>query len=326
MVPLVKQHPVEAKSTSKTFLTLNSLDASELARQTDSNPMYNIIRPPEFGVLQKTRERPYRSTEHLKSFTHSDVKNNLVYYKPTSSVNLPKNDKIIFLLSAPNVQPAKGQIEFNLIANDSPNSEVGSSGGDNISTPKESGDPQTNDSVEEADSEIGVNYFLIIAVVLCLLVFFIIIAIVIFKCLRKPKSSSKSSTYSNNKVHKNGAFGMSDDLPPPPATITPPINRVKRKKQPRSVTPPALTMYTEEDNFAEISAAVPMCKVIPLTDHHLSNSHNVKSRYEHDSLYSDDLSSNSNGGNDNQWPNIGAQETQFSPASNPLLRKNQYWV
>ncbi|KAG1674790.1 Chondroitin sulfate proteoglycan 4 [Nymphon striatum] len=321
VVPLVKQYPFEVKSTSKAFLTLDSLDASELARRTDSNPMYNIIRPPEFGMLQKVRERPYRSTEHLKSFTHSDVKNNLVYYKPTSTVNLPKSDKIVFLLSAQNVQPAKGQIDFNLIAQDSP-----ISGGNDPSTPKETGDLQADDSIEEADSEIGVNYILIIAVVLCLLVFFIIIAIIIFKCLKKPKKSSKGSTYSNNKLHKNGAFGMSDDLPPPPTTITPPMNRVKRKK-PRSVTPPVLTMYTEEDNFAEISAAVPMCKVTPLKDYHLSNTHKVKSRYEHDSLYSDDLSSNSNGGNDNQWPNLsGPQETQFSPPSNPLLRKNQYWV
>lgn len=328
--PLMKQSPVPIGSAQKTFITLNYLDASELGHQTNSNPMYNLIVQPKYGILQRAHNRPYRSMDSLESFTHSDVKNNFIYYKLTSAASRQqRTDKIVFLLSALNVQPALGELEIRLDPNDSPFVTVPDS--QNKTVTSNNGDPALGD-IEVIDSEIKVNYVLIIAVVVGLLVFFVIVIFIIVKCLRKSKSSTKQYQQKNKYAQngKNGIICVSDDLPPPPATITPPAGKLRRKQfssgTMRGMTPPIIGMYSEDDDFAEISAAVPMCKVTPLTDHLISSDcHNMKLQYDDpDSLYSDDLSSN--GGTDLHWPRSGHQETQFSPPSNPLLRKNQYWV
>ncbi|CAM1295101.1 Uncharacterised protein g1191 [Pycnogonum litorale] len=311
--PLVRQSlPLLDGSTDsfKTFLSLSVLDASQLAHQTDSNPLYSIVAAPKFGKIRRIRERHYRSVDSpINTFTHEDVKNNIVYYESDRDIQKQEKDQFTYVLSAPNVQPAKGVIEIKVNPVQS------------ASRPSPNNPSSTDAKNEVENTSMHIDYILITAVIVSILVLCIFIIVIGIKCFRNSKKKCSKNS-SKNSVCKYNNKTVSDDLPPPPSHMS--IGRQKKKHfKSRATTPPPLPMYSAEDDFAEISAAVPMCKVIPLTDP--NDPLNVKHYDEPDSFYSDDLSSN--GGIDNtNWGNMYTQETQFSPPSNPLLRKNQYWV
>jgi len=121
-------------------ITVDMLDASELAEMTDSNPEYNVFVLPRLGTLsvasgtgrrrrgdwlewQRTRRKRANGNDEDKvetqmTFTHDDVVNNRVEYTPnpnavpTNGDDGPQEDGFDYVLRAPRVQPAVGSLKL----------------------------------------------------------------------------------------------------------------------------------------------------------------------------------------------------------------------
>ncbi|KAF3702208.1 Chondroitin sulfate proteoglycan 4 [Channa argus] len=129
VLPLVDlREPVRVPSGVAVKLGKGMIDASELARISRTNPVFEVLSPPKHGKLVKMTYDPNQASEVLKSFTFRDVVQGRVAIKETLSDNQstlttarghtparPRNDSFIFLLKAGNVQPAKGELHFTIL-------------------------------------------------------------------------------------------------------------------------------------------------------------------------------------------------------------------
>ncbi|XP_074474956.1 chondroitin sulfate proteoglycan 4-like [Sebastes fasciatus] len=106
------------------------IDASELARISRADPVFEVLSPPKHGKLVRMTYDPNKASEELKSFTFRDVVQGRVAIEEHLSDGdnnksaltrarghapaTPLDDSIIFLLKAGNVQPAKGELHFTI--------------------------------------------------------------------------------------------------------------------------------------------------------------------------------------------------------------------
>ncbi|XP_044030460.1 chondroitin sulfate proteoglycan 4-like isoform X1 [Siniperca chuatsi] len=128
------REPVRVPSGIAVKLGKAMIDASELARISRADPVFEVLSSPKHGKLVKMTYDPNRASEVLKSFTFRDVVQGRVAIKETLSDGdnqlhnnksalatarghapaTPLNDSFIFLLKAGNVQPAKGELHFTI--------------------------------------------------------------------------------------------------------------------------------------------------------------------------------------------------------------------
>ncbi|KAM9841260.1 chondroitin sulfate proteoglycan 4-like [Aulostomus maculatus] len=134
--PLVYlREPVRVPSGIAVKLGKAMIDASELARISRANPVFEVLSPPKHGKLVKITYDPNRASDVLKSFTFRDVVQGRVAIEETLSDNdsqlpnnksvlttalghtpaTPLNDSFVFLVKAGNVQPAKGELHFTIL-------------------------------------------------------------------------------------------------------------------------------------------------------------------------------------------------------------------
>ncbi|KAM9821151.1 chondroitin sulfate proteoglycan 4-like [Neosynchiropus ocellatus] len=130
--PLVYlREPVRVPSGIAVKLGKAMIDASELARISRADPVFEVLSPPKHGKLVKMTYDPNRASQVLKSFTYRDVVQGRVAIEETLSDNpgnksvlsttrghapaTPLNDSFTFLLKAGNVQPAKGELHFTIL-------------------------------------------------------------------------------------------------------------------------------------------------------------------------------------------------------------------
>ncbi|KAF7655510.1 hypothetical protein LDENG_00054980 [Lucifuga dentata] len=130
------REPVRVPSGIAVKLGKAMIDASELARISRADPVFEVISPPKHGKLVKMTYDPDQASEVLRSFTFRDVVQGRVAIKETLSDSFPSqhsakksavttvqghtpatpcNDSFIFLLKAGNVQPAKGELHFTIL-------------------------------------------------------------------------------------------------------------------------------------------------------------------------------------------------------------------
>ncbi|XP_037121566.1 chondroitin sulfate proteoglycan 4-like isoform X2 [Syngnathus acus] len=127
------REPVRVPSGIAVKLGKAMMDASELARISRANPVFEVLSPPKHGKLVKMTYGPNRAPEVLKSFTFRDVVQGRVAIEETLSDSplpnnksslatsqghapaTPRNDSFVFLLKAGNVQPAKGELHFTIL-------------------------------------------------------------------------------------------------------------------------------------------------------------------------------------------------------------------
>ena len=108
-------HPFRADADGDTTLTLDALDASELAMLTDSDPVYTLTRQPRRGTLvRRTDQRAKRDTDDpLERFSHSEVVGRVISYRATPSESTDDvEDTMSFRLTAVNVQPALSSLRI----------------------------------------------------------------------------------------------------------------------------------------------------------------------------------------------------------------------
>ncbi|KAG7498173.1 hypothetical protein JOB18_000463 [Solea senegalensis] len=133
--PLVYlREPVRVPSGIAVKLGKAMIDASELARISRADPVFEVLSPPKHGKLVKMTYDPNRASEVLKSFTFRDVVQGRVAIEESLSDGdnqlhgnktalttarghtpaRPLNDSFIFLVKAGTVQPAKGELHFTI--------------------------------------------------------------------------------------------------------------------------------------------------------------------------------------------------------------------
>ncbi|XP_017266244.1 chondroitin sulfate proteoglycan 4-like isoform X2 [Kryptolebias marmoratus] len=128
------REPVRVPSGIAVKLGKAMIDASELARISRVNPVFEILSPPKHGKLVKITYDLDQTAEVLKTFTFRDVVQGRVAIEETLSDSdsqiqnnesrittargnapaTPLNDSFTFMLKAGNVQPAKGELHFTI--------------------------------------------------------------------------------------------------------------------------------------------------------------------------------------------------------------------
>lgn len=133
VAPLIsRREPFVAESERRTALSQRHLDASQLSGLTTSNPVYFILRPPEFGRILRVVNASSSASEGKETrsvrdkevwrFTHEDVKNGVIHFAPDEAIlstarggGNAVNDSFAFRLDAPGVQPANGIFDFVIV-------------------------------------------------------------------------------------------------------------------------------------------------------------------------------------------------------------------
>lgn len=115
--PLIKYGNFHPISGMKTKLDVSVLDATLLAKLTDSNPTYKILKRPKHGKLKKiiftTGHKKMTREKDIMKFSHLELMNGIIYFvgKRTGDT---LEDRFPFLLSAASVQPAIGEVRFKI--------------------------------------------------------------------------------------------------------------------------------------------------------------------------------------------------------------------
>ena len=144
VTPLIRsrEDPVAVTGEGPFEITVDLLDASELAALTGADPVYNVNLLPQLGTLSVSadtghhqRRRRHDSTKRQRTrrkrdgdeaieldtklqFSHDDVVNNRVTYTPDPDAapddndGRPQEDVFLYTLNAPLVQPATGLLKF----------------------------------------------------------------------------------------------------------------------------------------------------------------------------------------------------------------------
>uniref|UniRef100_A0A3B4AW52 Laminin G domain-containing protein n=1 Tax=Periophthalmus magnuspinnatus TaxID=409849 RepID=A0A3B4AW52_9GOBI len=114
VLPLIYlREPVRVPSGIAVKLGKAMIDASELARISRVDPLFEVLSPPKHGKLVKMTYNPSQEYEVLNDSIHSNK--SLLPTNQGHAPALPLNDSFTFLVRAGNVQPAKGELHFTIL-------------------------------------------------------------------------------------------------------------------------------------------------------------------------------------------------------------------
>lgn len=213
------RHPFRVVSGDTAIITVEALDASDLAVITSSNPVYYVTVAPQRGRLTKAiagSQRLYhRDTSRRKSknkevkkkpeeldlsfeknavfvFTHDDVVNERISYHPGPSVSTGpiERDSFSFFLTASNAQPVPAKLDIEIaqpfITEDE---EPDAADGDDEMM---LGDSTTLASSKKTDESRGMHRIssadhMKIVFLICGAILLLIVALIAFKCYQRQK-------------------------------------------------------------------------------------------------------------------------------------------
>ncbi|XP_033749452.1 chondroitin sulfate proteoglycan 4-like [Pecten maximus] len=345
--PLVRQRPLAVRPGTIPRITLNILDASELANKTNSNPHYEVIDAPRYGkLLYHMRSKRDTSESELfssiDSFTHEDVASEKVLYQPDNGAGKGwDQDSFSFLLTAPSVQPAKGTFHIDIhtstgkvpltgsvtVTPRSPNVDNGTDSG---VTPKQ---------LEVVSPNVSNDFVIVIAILIPLLVLIVIVVVIVIVLWRKrhegdylPGAQKYLRPYNTGSMHQ---------IDQPHVHIAPQSQSAEEQAKPAQsyYNVPMVNVPSGDHTYngyshselsphdwelqaplldssrTEVSPTVPECKVTPLgnEDENVSPEPSVTDK----STTSLDLYN---------WSLSDPEFIQHCRTTTPVLRENQYWV
>ncbi|XP_050683596.1 chondroitin sulfate proteoglycan 4 [Leptidea sinapis] len=286
----------------KTKVTLNNLDATELAKLTASDPVYTIISKPKYGAIKKiirsSGEKTTAREREIAYFTHEDVKAGLIYYVTKRRLYEYKTieDEFTFLLAATIFQPASGTVKVVL----------GKALRNSLPGPN---DPESHEDVPMSGA--SRSYYMIIILALLGTILAVIVIVGILKCRRYTARDQNAIV----KIHGQSPGAVAPiPLPRPPDHLMP---------SPTQGTPP-IKRYVSSDQSVNTGASTPLhsagsvaCKVTQLAE----GLPDLNARYPYGTDDHTDAE---------DWSSYEASESAYpvrgGAPSNPMLRRNQYWV
>ncbi|XP_043231633.1 chondroitin sulfate proteoglycan 4-like [Amphibalanus amphitrite] len=327
--PLVAMTPLRCAPGQLVLLSLAVLNATELASRTNSNPRYQLLEPPRHGRVTQIvpvgdrRKRRETRAWNVTSFTHADVTQNVIFFVAAPADltgNQTLSDAVRFELTASGVQPARGELQVRLLSEAALEAEKATPG---VNSVVGRGRPQDSSSFIRSD------YVLVAGVVIGVVVTSILLLIVV-KCItdrrrraerkarelgpapltelppsESPRTVSRATTpdFINSTLPRPSI----STLPRPRISVTGgSLPRPRHLEQPRLLEPG----WPERD----VSPCVPQCTVTPL----------YTGAQPADVTYSYDVDADRQFCGDD-WSQDGSDISASQP-SNPILRKNQYWV
>ncbi|ROT64209.1 hypothetical protein C7M84_017860 [Penaeus vannamei] len=350
VTPLVETKPLIATVGGRTRLTLDHLDASQLATITGSNPVYKVKKRPRFGKLKKISRRTRRSgrSYEVQEFTHEDIRAGLIFYI-ARNLNLradePLHDHVHYILKvpAPGFQPAEGTLRLSLVESMEAGAALEEGAGpprhlrpEILSPTGDIEDPSSNSESSSLFPGIPMDYIIVIVASVGA-VMAVIALMVLVRCATRRRHSDKRSDV--------GMDGDVASLPPPLPTDSRPNSFMTDDMSELECRPPELPSSPRpgrhhhlhnggsggmglaahltdsdaswpRDPSREVSPAVPQCKVTPL----------CADTTPRESPYDPHLAGYPYGVNTEQAEEWGLYEKHQPRTTNPMLRKNQYWV
>lgn len=322
--PCIAINPITVISGERIRLgTTTSHFATSTLNLARYNPKITITGKPKHGKIKKiTRNSGELETskdKDISTFTYKELKSGVVYYvakKLPNDVGI-LNDSFDYLLSIKSVQPAQGTATITIQSRD------------------------FEDGILVADSDFPINYILI-AIIVFIIIIFALSLFAFIRCWMKRQAFRRQKERNNNK---HGSYPPS--LPRPPDFLMSNGNRMNSTSDLDSI--PMTGTSTPLPGMSN----VPQCKVIPVMgfDNDFQDSESEMA----DCLQNGQMDPGYPYGNPNcmepeDWslsyelnndvnyasiPQSAQPQQQFNPnasqqtlgsRSNPLLRRNQYWV
>lgn len=299
--PLLKvDHKFSPVVGGRTCINNEVLNADALAKLSKSNPTFTVLKKPKYGKIQKIIRRN-RGNREIDTFTYEEVISKVIYYVAARKVNFTAGaeDGFAFLLQASRVQPAIGELKFNLRTESAAAAAAAAAAGARTTgvPPKQKSFSQSKtrttsrapplSASEVGDVEIASpnmtndDYYFVS------LLFGILIVSLLFVIFVRCRSKKRAE----EDMKMNPPL----PLPRPPDDLMP------------------SSPYPKRNNMSMHST--PQCKVIPLgTDSVTSSEHDFNLRYPY-------------GAADEDWSSYDTSGySTRNNNNNPMLRKNQYWV
>ncbi|XP_058794987.1 chondroitin sulfate proteoglycan 4 [Phymastichus coffea] len=316
-----------AYAGDKSKLTIPYFDATPLAKLADSEPKFKVTRKPEYAKIMQIVNRTTSSGEkkdlqvkEVTKFTHSHILSGLIYLVCTQ---VPSDDphgvkdSFDFMLAVPTstgrFQPAIGTFVFHAkLASDYYNN--------SLDGPM---DPVGHEGEMPIAPNMSDDYTLLLGM-LCGVVLLSLCVIVTIRCRQARFKGEEDEEEDEEEEDQDKVEPASPasvmSLPRPPDHLLPATPHLKRytndlhNNSIGSSTPLPPIMPT-------LTSTLPQCKVIPLSpmDNMTGSEVDVSARYPYGVADSVD-----------DWSSFDTTEipcpSQTSQRTNPLLRRNQYWV
>ncbi|CAH0395257.1 unnamed protein product [Bemisia tabaci] len=277
-------------SGTKVKLTTDFLDASQLAKLSNADPFYRILRKPKWGKLKKiirsSGEKHSSKEKEVSKFSHEEIRSGVIYYVAKKFPDT-QEDSFQFMLSVAAFQPAIEELRFQVIGELGTPTTTFSPSWPRIPGQKFSINPDSG--VEIASPNMSDDYLLFVCMISGVIALSIFIVILV-RCRSKPPCDSPE----NDKM----------DLPAPLPLPRPPDDLMPSSPHPKRHAPPSTR-----------------CRVIPMS-HPNSVTSSEPERSEADLNFRYPY-----GTVDEDWSSYEPSESNYAQNQHvPMLRRNQYWV
>lgn len=304
--PIIKINGISIASEDKIRLTTSFMDDNPHQMKLNRyNPKITITRQPDHGKIKKiirnTGDSEHSNDKEITSFTYKELKSGVIFFiarkLPDDVASI--NDFFEYALSVKTYQPGQAFVSIE------------------IHKLKSQLVDDKNDVNIAYEASWPINY-LFIAATLAGMFVLVLILVVLLRC------------HSNSKACKSN---IDKDYPPPLPRPPPDFININNNR---------LYSPSDEESVAAslpVLSSIPHCKVIPI--HNVDDSesdemidlNNVDgSQHLHRMpCYgygdeNDEWSSSCDVGNEVNYSSIMQPTLQRQQQSNPLLRRNQYWV
>ncbi|XP_046998026.1 chondroitin sulfate proteoglycan 4 [Schistocerca americana] len=331
--PLVRIGNFTPTAGAKNRLGLHALDATPLAKLTNSNPTYLVERRPRLGrikkIIRSSGEKRKEREREVKQFSHEEVESGVIYYVARALPRLEPGgaeDAFQFVLRASIFQPARGELRFFVrpemaagVVSDAA-SDVGAAVQSTRGPPQPLPGPKSpvsRESEQSSGTVMSSDYVLIVSMVLGVVVVSVLVAVVV-KC----RSSRARAAASGRAVQSKVDLSAPPPLPrPPPDDLLPPAPASPSGLQRGGIS---AKRFAANGSPTPLGSGLPppsvlQCKVIPLepVESVAGSDGELNARYPYG--VADEPTE--------EWSSYDASEIAYPPrTNNPMLRRNQYWV
>ena len=351
VVANVKHSRFIVPESGELVLSLDELNASELAAMTQYDPRYTISNGSKYGAFtmqvpaKKKNSRSKRGfatkvDAPIITFTHKQIMEGEIRYQVNEtkmrSVREDINDSVQFMLAAENVQTAPGSASFVVKPIPSLWTTVPSSPNTmalGTSEPKATTVKVTKKPVKTRNGRIS-NDHLFIVISVCVLSLLAILLFIIVKCIKKRKKRRKlkkmlEKSHSTVIPVDGEAEPLAGHKTEPASPVITQDGRVVKFADPAVVQPahigrglpstPPPPRSPPDTPRSEVSRTVPSLKVTPMTN-------SIDS--QEDQSRSSTLRSGGSGVDQVTfgWESIDPELLEHCRTTNPILHKNKYWV
>ncbi|KAF7993527.1 hypothetical protein HCN44_010122 [Aphidius gifuensis] len=320
VIPLMLIRQMTVFSGEKNQLNLKYMDATPLAEATSSNPIYYITTKSRYckikRILRNSGEKRSTREREISRFSHSEIITGVIFIVckriPINDID-GLNDNFEFNLSGSIYQPANGI--FNIKIKIDPDI--------NNNTLEGPMDPVGHEGEMSIAPNMSQDYIILLSMLFGLFILSILVVITI-KCRRKKYKNTTTNNNINN--NNNNMLNKQNEmtptigvipLPRPPDHLMPTTPHLKRFVNDHMDMTSSTPLPTHS---TMTTSTLPQCKVIPLNqiESVASSDADVSARYPYGVADNDD------------WSSFDTADLPCSQntvrRTNPLLRRNQYWV